>query len=85
MNTRFYKSENSGYIDMIGTGGGGVEITESEYNNLLSTLHSKPSETETIGYRLKTDLTWEQYEKEPMSEPDPTPEEALSILLGGAE
>ena len=85
MNTRFYKIENSGYIDMIGTGGGGVEITEPRYNEILSVVQSKPKDTETIGYRLKTDLTWEQYEKEPMSEPDPTPEEALSILLGGAE
>lgn len=83
---RYYKIISDGYITAIGTGNGGTEITEAEYNEILAVIRTKPSDTETIGYRLKSDLTWEQYEKEL---PDPDPEiddaELLDILMGGAE
>ena len=50
----------------------------------MTVIHNKPPATETIDYRLKTDLTWEQYEKEtPAEEEELTAEEALDILLGG--
>lgn len=82
---RFFKIIDGEYITYIGTGSGGTEITEEEYNEILSAIHNKPPRTATTDYRLKTDLSWEEYEHEPDPEPDPTPEEALSILLGGAE
>ena len=66
-----------------GTGNGGVEITEEEYNEILSVIHNKPPRTATTDYRLKTDLTWEECETDPDPDPDPTPEEILDILLGG--
>ena len=80
----YTKQVEDGYILMIGTGGGGTEITEAEYNEIMTVIRSKPAETETVGYRLKEDLTWEEYEK-PAPEPDdPTPDDILSVLLGGA-
>lgn len=80
---RHYKRIDSDYITMIGMGDGGVEITETEYDSILSVIRNKPEETALIGYRLKTDLTWEEYEKEPEPEEEPTADEVLDILLGG--
>ena len=80
---RFYKYIEENYILAIGTGNGGTEITESEYNEILTVIKNKPARTATVDYRLKTDLTWEEYEHEPDPEPEPDAEEALSILLGG--
>ena len=80
---RHYKEIKNNYIFGIGTGNGNTEITESEYNNIMNVILNKPQETQTIGYHLKTDLTWEQYEKEPEPEPEPFAEELLSILTGG--
>ena len=82
---RFYKQILDGYILTVGTGMGGTEITESEYNKIMTAIQNCPQEKDAIGYRLKTDLTWEQYEKEPEPEPEPDAEEILSILTGGAE
>jgi len=69
----------------VGVGMGGTEISEAEYNTILSVIHNKPKATETIDYRLKEDLTWEAYEVEP---PDPDPDiddlTAFEILMGGA-
>lgn len=80
---RFYKHIENNYILTIGTGNSGTEITESEYNDILSVIRNKPQETAEIGYRLKADLTWESYEKEPEPEPDLEPEEIVNIIFGG--
>lgn len=80
----FCKIVENGYILAIGTGGG-TEITEAEYNTILSIIHDKPPATETTDYRLREDLTWEEF---PVDPPDPDPEindeELLDILMGGA-
>lgn len=74
-------------IIAIGTGAGGVEITETEYNEIMSIIQNRPA-ADGKGYRLKTDLTWEAYDLPP--EPEPSDEDelsdtqALNILLGGA-
>lgn len=81
---KYFKQIIDGYIVGISKGGHGVEITESEYNEIMTIIRTHPQETETIGYRLKTDLTWESYEKEPQPEPEIDDIEAMSILLGGA-
>lgn len=80
----YYKNADEDYIYSIGTAAIGEEITEEEYNAILSALKNCPNR-EGYGYTLKTDLTWESYHVEPCPEPDPDPEEALSILLGGVE
>ena len=73
---RYYKQVENGYIVAIGTGGGGTETTAAEYDDILTVIHNKPAGTETIDYRLKTDLTWEQYQVEPPA-PDYTPPDGL--------
>lgn len=80
---RFYKLIEDGYITAIGTGGGGVEITEDEYDEIMAVIQVKPPSTETTDYKLKTDLTWEEYERPPEPEPEIDDEELLDILLGG--
>ena len=81
---KFYKQIENGYIYTIGIGSGFIEISESEYNEILEVIQNKPKATETTDYRLREDLTWEEYEIDP---PDPDPElddsETLEILLGG--
>lgn len=85
MTMRYYKQIENDYIVAIGTGNGGTEIAEEEYNNILSIIKSAPS-SEGKGYRLKTDLTWEEYEEEPIEvEDEPSAEELLSIITGEQE
>lgn len=81
---RYYKNINNGYILAIGTGGGGTEITEDEYGEIMTVIRNKPQRTETTDYRLRTDLTWEQIEVEPPALDDTPPEnlaEAAEYLL----
>ena len=82
---KYYKYISDGYIVTVGTGGMGEVISEEEYNAILNIIHNKPPRTETTDYRLREDLTWEEYPVEP---PDPDPEiddmELLNILMGGA-
>ena len=85
--TRYYKQTDDVYILAIGTGYGGTEITEAEYNEIMAIIQNRPT-AEGKGYRLKTDLTWEEYDLPPVPEPSDDDEistdEALNILLGGA-
>lgn len=83
----YKKLIQNNYIVAVGTGDLGTDITSQEYNEILGIIRNRPAETETTGYHLKTDLTWESYEKAP--QPDPSEEEledseAIEILLGGA-
>ena len=80
---RYYKTIDNGYITAIGTGGGGTEITEQEYNTIMAVIQQKPPRTVTTDFRLKTDLTWEEYERiDPVIPEELEPEEAMNILLG---
>lgn len=83
---RYYKNIENGYILAIGIGGGGTEITETEYNTIMAVIQQKPKWENDVDYHLKTDFTWEPYERIP-EEPsdDINAEEALDILTGGAE
>ena len=83
---RYYKQIENGYILAIGTGGGGTEITEQEYNSIMTVIQNKPQGTETTDYKLKTDLTWEEYELPPVPEDEEIgDEEALGIITGSEE
>ena len=82
---RYYKQIEDDYIIAIGTGNGGTEITSEEYDNIMSIIKSAPHE-DGKGYRLKTDLSWEEYEEEPIEvEEEPSAEELLSIITGEQE
>lgn len=84
----YFKITDNGYILSIGQTDRETEheITEEEYNTILSVIHAKPTATDTTDYRLREDLTWEEF---PVDPPDPDPEideaEAWEILFGGAE
>ena len=84
---RYYKQIIDNYLTAIGTGPGNTEITEAEYNQILFIIQNRP-QSEDKGYKLKTDLTWEEYdlppEPEPSDEDEISTDEALNILLGGA-
>ena len=84
---RYYKRISDNHILAVGTGNGNDEITEQEYNEIMSVIRSCPNE-EGKGYRLTADLTWEEYDLPPVPEPSDDDEistdEALNILLGGA-
>lgn len=83
---RYYKNIENGYILAIGTGGGGTEITEAEYNTIMAVIQQKPVWENNIDYHLKADHTWEPYERIPEEPSDDIgAEEALDILMGGAE
>ena len=63
----------------------GEEITQTEYEEILSMLRNRPNAPEGFAYRLTADLEWELYEVPVEEETDEiTDEEALDILLGGA-
>lgn len=84
---RFYKQISNNYIIAVGTGPGGTEITESEYNAIMAIIQSCPN-VDGKGYRLKADLTWEEYDLPPAPEPSDddelSNEEAFNILIGGS-
>lgn len=80
---RYYKNIENGYILAIGTGGGGAEITESEYNTIMAVIQQKPKWENNTDYHLKADLTWEPYERIPEEPSDEaTPEELMEMLEG---
>ena len=83
----FAQYNNSGNLLAIGTGYGGTEITEAEYNEIMAIIQNRPI-AEGKGYRLKTDLTWEAYDLPPepelSDEDEISTDEAINILLGGA-
>lgn len=79
---KYYKYISDGYILGVGTGSGGTEITEEEYNAILTTIRNRPTPPEGKGLRLKADLTWEVYD---LPEPEPeevTGEDVLDALEG---
>ena len=82
----YFKNIKDGYILSIGNGiSGDIEITEQEYNNILTAIQTAPTETETVAYRLKTDLLWESYEKDLDPEPDESDYATAGRILMGVE
>ena len=88
----YYKTIIDGYIAGVGRSPTELtsNITEAQYNAILEVIHNKPQPTNTTDYRLKTDLTWEEYERPPMPEPQDEPAvedkaEAYDILMGVSE
>lgn len=83
---RYYKTIDNGYISAIGTGGGGTEITEAEYNEIMTAIQNKPPRTEDTDYHLTEQLEWVAYERiEPEIDDELDAEEALAILTGATE
>ena len=96
---RYYKRQNEyGTLTAIGTGLGGVEISEAEYNTLLAEIREKAALVDKL-YSGKITLNavpaeWQDEIQRRVNEriaaegtaeeQDISAEEALDILLGGA-
>jgi hypothetical protein len=80
---KYYKNLDGDYITGIGTGLGDAEITQEEYENILSVIRSRPVPDPGYDYRLRTDLTWELVEAPVVEEEEISADEALDIILGG--
>ena len=95
---RYYAQYNeSGKLIAIGTGPGGVEITESEYNRLLTEIRTKAALVDSLynGEITISDVPTEWQEEiqrrvderiaaeGEAGEQDISAEEALDIILGG--
>lgn len=79
----YAKVIEDGYITTIGTDIIGEEISESEYNAIMSVILNSPKPSEGKGYRLTEDLTWEEYDlPTPSEDEDISAEEALAIITG---
>lgn len=98
MNMRYYAQYNaSGTILAIGTGPGGVEITETEYNRLLAEIREKAALVDKLysGEITLADVpeAWQEEIQRRVDEriaaegeaamQDISAEEALDIILGG--
>lgn len=95
---RYYAQYNdSGKLIAIGTGNGGTEITESEYNTLLSEIREKAVLVEQLyNGEITIDDVPTEWQEEiqrrvneriaaegTAEEQDLSAEEALNIILGG--
>lgn len=70
----FYKYINDKYIIGVGTGSGGEEIAEKEYNSILEKINNRPEAPEGYSYRLTTAMEWELVE---VPKIEPTAEEII--------
>ena len=95
---RYYAQyDESGKLIAIGTGPGGVEITESEYNRLLTEIRTKAALVDSLyNGEITIDDVPTEWQEEiqrrvderiaaegEAAEQDISAEEALYILLGG--
>ena len=95
---RYYKRVYNDIVIAIGTGYGGTEITEAEYNALLSEIREKSAMVDKLyGGEITIDEVPADWQEEiqrrvdervaaegTAEEQDIPAEEALNILLGGA-
>lgn len=70
----FYKYINDRYIIGVGTGSGGEEISEQEYNSILEKINNRPEAPDDYSYRLTTAMEWELCETPNI---EPTVEEII--------
>ena len=95
---KYYAQYNdSGKLIAIGTGNGGVEITEAEYNALLAEIREKAALVEQLyNGKITIDAVPVEWQEEiqrrvneriaaegTAEEQDISAEEALNIILGG--
>lgn len=81
----YYKKVEDGFVVSYGRGLSGEIITEQEYEAIKKTASTILTPPSGYTYKLRADtLEWELVELPPMPEPEPTAEELLDIILGGA-
>lgn len=81
---RYFKQIFESCIVSVGTGFGNTEISEEEYNGIMSVIHNRPIPQDGYAYRLREDLTWELYELPPVEEIEEeiSGEELLDMIEG---
>lgn len=84
---RCYKEAADGYIAGIGTGFGGTEITQEEYNCILAAIQTRPEPPEGYDYRLTDALEWELAERtaEDAGADQPSAEDELEDMRAALE
>lgn len=84
---RCYKEAADGYIAGIGTGFGGAEVTQEEYNRILAAIHARPEPPEGYDYRLTEALEWELVERpaEDAGADQPSAEDELADMRTALE
>ena len=81
---KYFKNTEGEYLTALSTGTGMEEITQEEYDHILSVIRSAPTAETGYQYKLKVDLTWERVEAPPEeTDPEISDEEALAIIIGG--
>ena len=55
----YQKNIENGYIKSIVKGANNGNISESEYNQIMSIINNRPIAPEGYDYLLKDNLTWE--------------------------
>lgn len=94
---RYYKVNDGSKLIAIGTGYGGTEITESEYNTLLSMIREKAALVDSLyNGEITIDSIREDWREEiqrrvderiaqqgTAEDQDISSDEALAIILGG--
>lgn len=79
----YYKNVADGYITAISTGTGQIEITQDEYEYILTAIQSRPTPEPGFDYRLREDMSWELVERPIDEDPELSEQEAMDIILGG--
>ena len=84
---RCYKEAADGYISGIGTGPGGTEVTQEEYNRILAAIHARPEPPKGYDYRLTEALEWELVERpaEDAGADQPSAEDELEDMRAALE
>lgn len=70
---KYSKRNVDGYLVLLcesNTVIAGEEISVEEYERIKQVLSTKPTPRDGYGYRLREDLTWEEYEIPVLSESD---------------
>lgn len=94
---RYFKTIDNGVLQDIGTGYGGIEITEAEYNIILAEIREKADLVDKLyTNEITIDDVLEEWreeiqhrvderiaEKSAIEKQELSAEEALDILLGG--
>lgn len=84
---KYFINFDGDYIFSTGKGVGDKEITQEEYENILFIINNRPKNETGFAYKLCKNLTWEKVEIPivPTENDELSAEEALDIILGGAE
>lgn len=76
---RKFKNTESGYIISLSTNYGQTEISDAEFESIKAVIRTAPIAPEGHAYMLRDDtLEWELTRPLPITEPEPTADEALT-------